>query len=196
MNLMYEQNFYQTAPYFNNLQKQVIQFVNEEFRPIEGHEDFLISNYGRVYSRKTGCIMNEFPNQQGYLQCNIDRVPTKIHRLVAQAFIPNPENKKCVNHISGRKTNNYVENLEWCTHSENTKHAYDHDLELPQFGEDNGRATHTEEEVRQVCSLLEQGLTVREIADKMGYDFYKEKHFLYNISSKSNWTHITKEYNF
>lgn len=196
MLLMYEPNFYQTAPYFKNLQKQVIQFVNEEFRPIEGHEDFLISNYGRVYSYKVGCIMNEFPDQGGYLQCNVDRVPTKIHRLVAKAFVPNPENKKCVNHISGRKTNNYVENLEWCTHSENTKHAYAHNLEEPKFGEKNGRALHTEAEVREVCQFLEQGLTVREIANKMGYDFSKEKHFLYNISSKSTWPHVTKDYNF
>lgn len=189
---------YQTAPYFRDLKKQVIHFVDEEFRPIEGHENFLVSNYGRVYSNKVNCMMNEFGNKDGYLRCNVDSVPHRIHSLVAKAFIPNPdpEHKKCVNHKSGRKPNNYITNLEWCTYSENAKHAYEHGLEKPQYGEKNGRSTHTEAEVRQICSFLEQGISVREIADKMGYDFSKSKRFLYHLSSKSTWPHVTKDYNY
>ncbi|HEU0125887.1 MAG TPA: NUMOD4 domain-containing protein, partial [Flavobacterium sp.] len=48
-----------------------------------------------------------------------------LHRALAEAFIPNPENKRCVNHKDGNKLNNSLDNLEWATHGENNQHAYD-----------------------------------------------------------------------
>lgn len=62
-------------------------------------------------------------NNRGYYSVGIRRKTHMVHRLVAQAFIPNPENKPFVNHIDGNKLNNHVSNLEWCTAQENNLHA-------------------------------------------------------------------------
>lgn len=62
-------------------------------------------------------------NNRGYLSVVVRRKTHMLHRLVAQAFIPNPEGKPFVNHIDGNKLNNHVDNLEWCTTAENNQHA-------------------------------------------------------------------------
>lgn len=117
--------------------------MNEIWKDIQGYEGlYQVSNFGRVksldrmakcrggvyklnkerivfggigkYGYNTVCLRKE--NKRKYLLS---------HRLVAINFIPNPENKPKVNHINGVKTDNSIENLEWCTVSENTKHGFD-----------------------------------------------------------------------
>lgn len=118
-----------------------IAIMQEIWKDINDYEgSYQVSNYGNIRSltrkvnkwdgEKTikGQLIKQELNNSGYYKVSLYKSQKYkhfyIHRLIATHFISNPENKPCVNHINGIKADNMAENLEWCTRSENSKHAF------------------------------------------------------------------------
>jgi len=118
--------------------------IDEIWKPVEDCSIYEISNFGRVkslerttpvgnrggYKLRPEFIMKGCDFGYEYLKVNMKdnngKIKNmKVHRLVAQYFIPNPENKRCVNHKDFNRCNNHIDNLEWVTHAENNKHQRD-----------------------------------------------------------------------
>ena len=109
----------------------------ESLIEVNGFEDkYKVSTSGRVWSNYKKDYLNPFQNTKGYLMISLNISKTKkktkaVHRLVAEHFIDNPDNKIQVNHIDGNKHNNDVSNLEWMTNKENNRHAIETGLYNP-----------------------------------------------------------------
>ena len=101
---------------------------NEIWKDIKGYEGFYqVSNLGNVKNVRRNSIRKLKEDNSGYLHCllsvNKVRKTFLVHRLVATSFIENPENKPLINHINANRSDNRVENLEWCTQKENMNHS-------------------------------------------------------------------------
>lgn len=169
-----------------------IRYAPEVFTDIPGYEGYQVSNYGRVKNNKTGKILKPYLTR-GYLRVSLyndsGRKCKLVHRLVAEAFLPNPDNKSDVNHINGCKTDANVCNLEWITASENMSHAHQNGLrpKINTQGEKNGFSKLTEIQVIQIKQLLADGKYTQKT---IGSQFNVSKHTIKDIKSGRRWRHI------
>lgn len=155
-------------------------------------EILIDGRWNGCYVTKYGVVLdkNMIPkhtrlNRGGYLMVNLPgcKYERFVHRLVAEAFIPNddPEHKVQVNHLDGNKTNNCVSNLEWCTPLENTRHSIEIGLK---------KEVNTEEQVRKACELLQDpNAILSEVSKATGVSLKG----IYRIRDKSAWQHIAKD---
>ena len=171
----------------------------EIWKPVVGYERlYEVSDSGRVRSLRegrrfrAGHIMSPNLGKFGYTYVNLNekgiRKTHKIHRLVAQAFLPNPENKPDVNHKNGVKHDNKLGNLEWATKSENTLHAFRTGLHSGEKmrGHKNGFAKLSYADIASIFFLRRKGWT----HERIGKEFNVSRSNIGLILAKKSWTHL------
>lgn len=172
--------------------------MNKEiWKPVFGYEDtYQVSNYGRVKrfekvltNSLQKVIRNNGSSPYFRLKVNLwknNKYKTyKIHRLVAQAFIPNPENKPQVNHVDNNSLNNHVSNLEWCTNKENIHHAMKQGR--MNRGINNGMSKLNEKEIKEIRSFCNPSYKEKILLSKKYCISYS---YLNTILRKETWKHI------
>lgn len=172
--------------------------MNEEWKDIQGYEGrYQVSTHGRVRSLRftKPRIMKSPCNKRGYphleLNYNMQKKTHCIHSLVAKAFISNPDNKPCVNHINGIKTDNSLGNLEWCTPIENNQHAWDNGLmenvRISKMGSNNALNKLTPDDVKFIFQYPRLRGSGRYLAEK-----FNVKHTnISSIRTGKHWKHVT-----
>ena len=154
------------------------------------------SDYGRIRTisgkasecRGGNFVMKPFVDDCGYLRIALYKEGKyrkfKVHRLVAFAFVPNPDNLPEVNHINGLKTDNRPCNLEWMTRRDNSLHAIKYGLQG--IGEKSPRAKMTEKQVLDIRADYMSGISFTEILSKYNTPY----HATYKVITNKNWKHL------
>lgn len=177
--------------------------MQEIWKFIEGYNNrYQVSNLGRVKSLKKDDIcpnggkfvreerIMKFSLTNGYNRVGLLRDGKYrhwfIHRLVAIAFIDNPHNKPFVNHINSIRTDNKVENLEWCTQKENVIHAHKMGRHPKKIGEEHHNSTVTKQQIIEIKKLIKNGIMPTPISKITGINVG----MIYNIKAGYSWKHI------
>lgn len=159
----------------------------EQWKVIQGFENYLVSSLGNIKTVKGNFkkVIYDNKNSYGYVELwkNNKGKKFRIHRLVAETFIPNYANKEQVNHIDGDKTNNCVSNLEWVTPKENIRHAINNNLSSIKYGSSNLASKLKEEDVLYIRKNAKVVLSVKELSKI----FNVSTTTIYNIINNKKW---------
>lgn len=161
---------------------------------ITDFENYLITSDGEVINKKTGRKLKSDLNNCGYKRVTLSKEgKTKrffVHRLVALHYLPNPSGSDVVNHKNGDKTDNQVDNLEWCSPSKNRIHAFE--TGLCKSGQEHHNSKVTDSDVTEVCELIESGLKRGDVLSQVPSI---SKSTFDDIRRRRTWRHISRDFN-
>ncbi len=164
------------------------------FYKVPTFESIEVSEEGILRKISTGRVLKPYEDKDGYWRFKIwEGSPVRgrnlpLHRALALAFIPNPENKPQVNHKDSNRKNNNISNLEWVTAKENSIHASNYGF--LNKGVDNPNNVYKPEQIKEVCRLLEQGVNLPSIVKLTGVS----KNCIFSVKSRECWLDISKKY--
>ena len=157
-------------------------------KEINGFKDYLCNESGMIYSVRSQKFLKQAKDSNGYMTIELYGKTQKVHVLIANTFISNPENKPQVNHKDGDKTNNDIKNLEWVTAKENVRHAFKMKLRQGNKGESHP--------LRKLCNT--DIIIIKEAWKKFGYGsqskmakYYGVKFSIISaICRNKKWSHV------
>lgn len=164
--------------------------IPEIWKDVVGFEGlYTVSNRGNVKSLLKNIDLKLNPHKGYFRVCLYKNKVTHwlfIHRIALIAFVPNPENKTCVNHKNGIKHDNNIDNLEWATPGENMQHAFDNGLNLGRKGEKHHAAKLNEIKVLEIRELRRKKIKVVDIAKMYNISYCTAQYVIH----RKLWSHI------